>query len=186
MKKLAILLRKDLLALEGREKTFLFAGLAGILLFAAILANTLLSRSAELGNEINVLRSDLAYSKGVLLRQEDFLNAYSKMKIELPSGRTRDESLSRLANEIEVLAKGENLTLNHIRPISGDGESRSQFLKIQAEIEGETDNALRFLHKVLSLPELLKAERFRLSQKSPSSMIIKAEFDLSLFQGAEK
>lgn len=186
LEKIASWLRKDLLALEGRERTFLAAGTAGILIFAAILTNTLINRSAELEKETRALKSELSYSKGVLSRSEDFLKAHKDMKVDHPAPGNPDETLARLANEIEILAREERLTLNHVRPVSVNEDGPSAYLKLQAELEGETAGVLRFLHKALSLPELLKIERFRMAQKSPSSLHIKAEFDFALFQGSQK
>lgn len=177
---------RDALASAGRKRLILWGGSALILLAAWFAARSLSLRISELQSEIDSLRSNLSYEQGVLEKSDDFLSAYKKMPLRPAEIKDPDEKMGLLAGAIERLAKEENLSLNDIRPMPQSQSEEKSLLRMEVELEGEIAGISRFLHKTLSLPEFLKLERFRLAQKSPMSMKLKAELDLALIQESPK
>ncbi|HNV85993.1 MAG TPA: hypothetical protein PKL97_03390 [Candidatus Omnitrophota bacterium] len=177
---------RGIFASAGREHLLFWAGGVLILLASLFAARSLSLRISGLQSEIDSIRSNLSYERGVLEKSGEFLAAYKKMPPRPPEIRNPEEKMGQLAGTIERLAKEENLILNHIRPMPQAQPDDKQFLGMEAELEGDIGGISRFLYKVLSLPEFLKLERLRLAQKSPMALQLKAELEISLLRETPK
>ena len=114
------------------KKSFVLAMIVGFILWF-MLMRTLCQSAIDLNMETASRRGELAYQKGLLLKQDAFFAQYQAVRQEVSKTKGSDERLTQLVSEIEQTAKDETVVIEDIRPLPPEEQGKISLLRISLQ-----------------------------------------------------
>jgi len=166
--------------LSKREKLILYAAAALISLafLDRLLLRPILLKMKEIDKKIEQQKTTIKKNLRILTQKERILNEgnkYASYSIEAPSS---EEEVSLLKN-IESLASESLIHLVAIKPIGSGEEEASKKYGVSLDCEAQMERIADFMYRVESSSDLLKVEKFNISQKAKESDIVKCSISVS-------
>lgn len=152
---------------------------AGALVWLFIM-KALSQQAIDLNMETAARKTELAYQKGLLTKQDAFFSQYQDVQKEVSKSKGSDERLSQLVSSIEQTAKDEGIILEDVRPLPPEDQGKISLLRISLQADGELVKISRFLYKLMASKEPVKIDKFSLFQKVKGKPTLNLDLELSL------
>ena len=156
---------------------------AGLLIAAAFVFFSILDRAviAPINNSIREVSHKIEANEKRLKEQLRYLNQKDTISREyqgyasaVEKKLSEEEETAKILSEIEDLSKKSSVYLIDIKPRPSRQTDFYKEYMVEIEVESGMESLMNFLHQLNASPQLLRAERLRISLKEKDSSTVKA------------
>ena len=162
--------------LSKKEKTGLF--IAAAFVFFSILDRAVI---APINNGIKEVSHKIEANEKRLKEQLRYLNQKDTISREyqgyanaVEKKLSEEEETAKMLSEIEDLSKKSSVYLIDIKPRPSRQTDFYKEYMVEIEVESGMESLMNFLHQLNASPQLLRAEKLRISLKEKDSSAVKA------------
>ena len=156
---------------------------AGLLIAAAFVFFSILDRAviAPINNSIREVSHKIEADEKRLKEQLRYLSQKNTISREyqgyanaVEKKLSEEEETAKILSEIENLSKKSSVYLIDIKPRPSRQTDFYKEYMVEIEVESGMESLMNFLHQLNASPQLLRAEKLRISLKEKDSSTVKA------------
>jgi len=138
-----------------------------------LIVNPIRNKIKQINREVEISEKQLSMNLRNIKQKDVIEQEYEKYVDYVRRSGSDEEEVAKILGEIEVLARKSSVYLVDTKPQTPKKVDFYQQYMVEIEGEGEMKSIMRFLHELNISPQLLRAEKVRLSIKEKKAGVIK-------------
>jgi len=162
------------LSKKERIGLFISIGFVSLALLDRLIISPINNKIQQINREIKISEKQLGCGLRNLNQKDIIAKEYQKYIQYVKTAASDEEETAKILGEIEELARRSAVYLVDIKPQLPQKIDFYKEYKVEVEAEAEMESMIKFLHRLNTSSQLLRAEKLRLSLKEKNSSIVKA------------